>query len=222
MKNIVHIHSILNNQIPIKVLYFQNNEVLNYLSFYASSLGSTIQILPRIVNYNSATTFYKLNATTQYFIRVQLNPDDEKLIIETKTSGYDNADYSIGGAFFSQKLTDDELTNEDNYFSTNLVFDSTYLSNYETRKFKNIKNNVKATYMGILMNNGYHDLRSFEIIVRPDNSLPNWVVILISVVAFIIISVFLFFCLRTEGGRAACLCVLGICLICCSNSGRRH
>ena len=72
------------------------------------------------------------------------------------------------------------------------------------------------------MDNGYHDLRSFEIIVRPDNSLPNWVVILISVVAFIIISVFLFFCLRTEGGRAACLCVLGICLICCSNSGRRH
>ena len=65
-------------------------------------------------------------------------------------------------------------------------------------------------------------LRSFEIIVRRDSRWPTWLIAIISVVAGLIIIVFLFFCLRTEGGRAACLCVLGICLICCSNSGRRH
>ena len=202
-----------------KVLYFQNNEVLNYLSFYASSLGSTIKIIDREVPYDKRTVLGRLNETTHYFVRVQLDPDDEKLAIETKTNYYDYPDYLLGVAFFSQKPTDDELANELNY-ELGLPYDSTTYSGSETRTFYT-KNKAKSTYLGILIDNNKY-LRSFEIIVGPDSRWPTWLIAVISVVAGLIIIVFLFFCLRTEGGRAACLCVLGICLICCSNSGRRH
>ena len=201
-----------------KVLYFQNNEVLNYLSFYASSLGSTIQIIDRIVPYDQKILLGRLNATTQYFVRVQLDPDDEKLAIETKTTYNDYPDYFLGVAFFPQKPTDDELSYERNYEI--LAYDSTTYSGSETRIFYTT-NKAKSTYLGILIDNSKY-LRSFEIIVGHDGRWPTWLIAVISVVVGLIIIVFLFFCLRTEGGRAACLCVLGICLICCSNSGRRH
>ena len=190
-----------------------------YLRSFEIIVGPDSKIIDREVPYDKRTVLGRLNETTQYFVRVQLDPDDEKLAIETKTNYHDHPAYSLGAAFFSQKPTDDELANELKY-ELELPYDSTTYSGSETRTFYT-KNKAKSTYLGILIDNNEY-LRSFEIIVGPDSRWPTWLIAVISVVAGLIIIVFLFFCLRTEGGRAACLCVLGICLICCSNSGRRH
>ena len=64
-----------------KVLYFQNNEALNYLSFFASNADLTSTNYD-IINYNMRSNQFTLEAGyTRYFV-VKLIPEDENLEID--------------------------------------------------------------------------------------------------------------------------------------------
>ena len=199
-----------------KVLYFRNNEVLNYLSFYAGSLGYNYGG-EFLIRYKARTPVGDLAANTNYYFKVNLDPEKEKLLIEIETYYYNHAAFGLSIAFFDHSPTRDEFTVESKY-GNELIYTSDYDHEYERRYYK-IKNNLKAPYLVIRLENEYY-LRNPEIYVGPDTSLPTWALVLIIVVAVIIVSVISFFCLRTEGGRAACCVVLGICLICCSDRRR--
>ena len=209
-----------------KVLYFQNNEDLNYLSFFASNADLTSTNYD-IINYNMRSNQFTLEAGyTRYFV-VKLIPEDENLEIDINAFypydynhySYIYPDFSLGYYLFSNE-NDTDITNQNKYHilpysSTNYDYDR-----YQKRIY-DLKNTNKFQYLGIKIENRISYLpQSLSILVRPEYSLPWWAILLI-VVGAIIFIIFMALCLRTEKGRAAfCACLLILC-ICCTSSRRR-
>ena len=200
-----------------KVLYFQNNEALNYLSFFASNADLT-STTPDRINYDRRSNPFTISKKdTRYFV-VKLVRDDENLEIDI------NADYPIGfypdfslGYYLYNNETDPDITKRK---YTNLGYSS---SNYDYDRYQNrvydLKNTNKFQYLGIKIENKIDIRQSLSILVRPEYSLAWWAILLIvvGVIIFIIITAL---CLRTEQGRAFCACLLILC-ICCGDNHRR-
>ena len=207
-----------------KVLYFQNNEALNYLSFFASNADLTSTNYD-IINYNMRSNQFTLEAGyTRYFV-VKLIPEDENLEIDINAfypydynhNSYIYPDFSLGYYLFSNE-NDPDITNQNKYqilpySSTNYDYDR-----YQKRIY-DLKNTNKFQYLGIKIENRIDILQSLSILVRPEYSLPWWAILLIivGVIIFIIITAL---CLRTEQGRAFCAYLLILC-ICCGDNHRR-
>ena len=200
-----------------KVLYFQNNEALNYLSFFASNSDLTSTTYD-IINYDRRSNQFILDAgLTRYFI-VQLVPEDENLVIDVDagyTSDYAYPDFSLGYYLFNNQ-NDPDITNPNKYKS--LTYSSSNYNTYQNRLY-DLKNKNKYQYLGISITNRLLSSFYVSILVRPEYSLPWWAILLIivGVIIFIIITAL---CLRTEQGRAFCACLLILC-ICCGDNHRR-
>lgn len=195
-----------------KVLYFQNNEILNYLSF--STGANAPEGIYRTLPYKQTQTFQLSKDSINNFT-VALDIDDEKLLIITEAyySTYDNFDLAI--AFFDTNPTKEMLMNYSNW-DLSIPYSNYYYSTYEERTYE-FKNLNKQRYLGIRIK-AYSRISDFEITVKPDNRWPTWLIVIVVIIGALVLGVFLFFCLRTEGGRAACLAFLVICeclAICC-------
>ena len=199
-----------------KVLYFQNNEALNYLSFFASNADLT-STTPDRINYDSRSSHTLAARDTRYFV-VKLDLKDENLVIDINADypTYHNyPDFSLGYYLFNTE-TDPYITNPSKY--SILGYSSSNYDHYQNRVY-DLKNTNKFQYLGIKIENKIDILQSLSILVRPEYSLPWWAILLIivGVIIFIIITAL---CLRTEQGRAFCACLLILC-ICCGGSSRR-
>jgi len=82
----VYTFDIKNNE-PYKVLYFKNNEILNYISFYASSISdfsnSDTNIIIKDVNFNSDFTLNDVSVSNSYFLRIKIEGNEKKITIKT-------------------------------------------------------------------------------------------------------------------------------------------
>ena len=198
-----------------KVLYFQNNEALNYLSLFASDLKETIPTY-RTLEYNSKHSI-SLSPREIQFFKIQLVPEDEDLIIELEayyTSYHYYPDFSLGYSFFNNP-NDSDITNPSRY--GNEPFSSVEYGTYQIRKYE-FKNNMKYKYLGIRIYNKIDLGQNISIILKPVSKLPVWAIILI-VIGSIIFLIITAICLSTKEGREICACLL-IIFICCSSSRR--
>ena len=82
-----------------KVLYFQNNEVLNYFSFYAApAVSAPANIVIKNIEYKKKTTVRELQAGYYYAFRVDVD-EDSKITIEIKVSTSYNPSFQVDVAF---------------------------------------------------------------------------------------------------------------------------
>ena len=202
-----------------KVLYFQNNEALNYLSFFASNADLTSTTPVRIDYDRRSNPFTLAKRDTRYFV-VKLDLKDENLVIDINAdypTGFSYPDFSLGYYFFNTSV-DPYITNPSKYSILGYSSSNYDYDRYQRRVYY-LKNTNKFQYLGIKIENRIDILQSLSILFRPEYSLPWWAILLIivGVIIFIIITAL---CLRTEQGRAFCACLLILC-ICCGGSSRR-
>ena len=208
-----------------KVIYFQNNEKLNYLSFYAE-VPIKYSGIP-IFNLNQTHPIRNLTVG-DYFYKVKLQPEQEEIIIESKTYLNQSINFDIKIKLFN-KTTYDEMANPNIY--DQLSYTLEIYSDYKARIYKAF-NNDKYNYLGIyLKNNNYLSkaditIKSFyscESCNKKNNTIlalivkdgwPTWAKILIIVAIIIIIAAIVICCFQCEEGRAFCEC-FAACLMCC-------
>ena len=196
-----------------KVLYFQNNEILNYISFYASSKTSTFNSGSIIdLNIGDRKEFFSFPGGTSYYFRVASSSSSEKVLITTDVPGGYDPDYQVDIKFFSYRPSDDEVTNVDYSWERNLNPKIRY-NYYEIREYELVPSN-KFKYIAIHIYNS-NNVLNFTIKVNLINELKAWQIMLI-VISGIVFLVLLVLCLRTETGRAACYCLL--CIALCASS----
>ena len=198
---------------PYKVLYFQNNEILNYISFYASSnntLGSSYSF--QNLSFSDRTYLYDF-LKGDYYFKLKANYIDSNIKIETRVkSGY-RPEYTVDIKLFAYDPADKEITYIDNTWERNIPYDLSIDSSYENRNYE-IKPNRNYVCVAIHIYNE-KDLDSsdqFSILVTTYKELSFLSYVIIIGVA-IAMGVGLVFCLRTETGRNLCACLTAI--TCC-------
>ena len=209
---------------PYKVLYFLNNEIINYISFYASSshlfsaLGRTYyQNLPM-----GTSNLYSFVAKTDYYYKVNTDSSSKKtILITTNVESNEYIKYKIDIKHFSYDPSDYEVTNVDNTWSNYLdydIVDKDYFEyKYEKREYK-YKPNEKFEYLAFRI---YSDNKivKMTISIESKEEMPAWLIIIIIVGSIIVLTplaiAFRAF-LRTEKGRECCaiLCVCFYALTC--------
>jgi hypothetical protein len=202
----------IKNKEPYKVLYFKNNEILNYISFYASSVSNTsdndTNIVIEEITFDSRYTFKDLMENVSYFYRVQIEGSEKEIIIETKVSTTLNPKFAMDITDFNNNVTDSELTNLANYKKRGFPYDSTNESGNEIRKYiYKSDNNIK--FLGIhLYTENY--LKNIQLYVTKDKSLPGWAIALI-IIGIILFSFLGFCCRKSEKVRDICHCIGDCC-----------
>ena len=185
-----------------KILYFQNNEMLNYLSFYAAPINSlSAPIIVKDLEYDKKTTVRDLQGLNSYIFRVNIE-EDSKIIIEIKVSTSYNPFFQVDVAYFDKFPNDEIVKNQDN-FELNIDYDFKIEEGYEIRTYKT-KNENEYKYFAFQIFND-NDLKSIDIIVKPDN-FTFWVII-VSVVGGVIIIALIVCCLTKKGKECReCFC----------------
>ncbi len=190
----------ITNSNSYKVLYFKNNEILNYLSFYALSnnIKSTSDI--RNLEYNKNNEKILVQANTSFFFRVQINSDDNKINIKI-TAPKNHSNFTIDLAFFSHEVTDDELRNIKGNGQKDFTKTTSSDGDNEITSIE-INNEKKPSFLGIHLLNEYTTY--IDIIITPNNnnndSLPVWAIVLIVVGILIIIVVSVIFGIVCDKG----------------------
>ena len=194
-----------------KVLYFQNNEALNYLSFFASNSNETMKH-NETLNYKLKYE-YELNESDVFYFQIKIDPDDEDLIIEIEAyfDYYYHPNLQLGYHFFNNPNYTD-LINPDLY--GNEPYDSKNYATYEYRKYS-LKNNNKYQYLGVSLTNKNNVRQKFSIIIKPESKLPTWAAILIGI--GIVIFSFITYCIsKAEKWGELCSCLMLFLCICCA------
>ena len=199
---------------PYKVLYFQNNEILNYISFYASSNSTQVSSS----SYRNLTFSEKTNINEflsgHYYFKLKANNIDKKINIKTSVESRYRPEYTVDIKFFAYEPSESEITYVDDTWRRNIQYELSIDSTYENRDFE-VDPNQNYVCVAIHIYNekdldGYYD--HFSILVTTISELSFFSYVIIIAIA-IGMAVGLFFCLRTETGRALCLCLTAI--TCC-------
>ena len=181
----------LKNSAPYKVLYFKNNEILNYISLYASSISNSSNIDKDIVikdiGFKVQYTFKDVSENNSYFIRVKIEGNEKKILIKTNALSQLVPIYSLDITDFNSYPENSDLTNLNNYKVRGHPYDSSYESRDEVRKYTyKSDNNIK--YLGIHIN-AKKNLTYIDIIATVDSSFPVWAIILIIIGIAVVISI---------------------------------
>ena len=178
---------LIKNSNSYKVLYFKNNEILNYLSFYALSNNNDNDDIINL-EYEKNNENISVQANTSIFFRVKINSDDEKLYIKIKAP-IKNSNFNIDLAFFAYGVTDDELRNIKGNGQKDF---SRIISSDDVNEITliEIKNENRSLFLGIHLLNEYTTY--IDIIITPNknnDSFPIWAIVLIVIGIIIIIIV---------------------------------
>ena len=211
----IYSFDIKNNE-PYKVLYFKNNEILNYISFYASSVSNTsdndTDIVIENMKFDDIHISKELMHNISYFYRVNIGGEGKTLLVLTTVDISFNPNFSMVITEFKKNPTDSELTNLNNYKKKGDPYDSTSDKRNEFRTYK-FKSDNKVEYLGILLKPG-SDLKKIELYVTVDNSLPTWAIVLLCIGVVIFSFIFAFCCRRSEKCHDACRIIEGCCDLC--------
>jgi hypothetical protein len=208
----------LENTSPYKVLYFQNNELLNYISFYAFSNSSNTSNI-KDLNFDRETTLTNLKANTSYYYRVKIDGKKDKFEIKIQIPSRYIPSFQLDVKGFTHYPTDEEASTVDINWIKSLPYESKISSGNEVRTY-DFNTGEDVDYLAIRI---YfeRDLPQMQIKVSVDSSLPTWAIVLISIAAVIVLAFITCCCMMTEAGRAfcevflACLQIFAICAACC-------
>jgi hypothetical protein len=203
---------------PYKVLYFQNNELLNYISFYAFSNSSNTTNI-KDLNFDRETTLTNLKANTSYYYRVKIDGQKDKFEIKIQIPSRYIPSFQLDVKGFTHYPTDEEASTVDINWIKSLPYESKISSGNEVRTY-DFNTGEDVDYLAIRI---YfeRDLPQMQIKVSVDSSLPTWAIVLICIAGGIVFLVITCFCMMTETGRAfcevflACLQIFAICAACC-------
>ena len=179
----------LKNNEPYKVLYFKNNEKVNYISLYASSISNSSNIDNNIVikeiNFKSQYTLKDVSENTSYFIRVKIEGNEKKILIKTNALSQLIPIYSLDITDFNSYPEDSDLTNLNNYKIIGHPYDSKNENRDEVRThtYKS-DNNIK--YLGIHIN-AHKNLTYIDIIATVNSGLPGWAIALIVIGGVVVV-----------------------------------
>ena len=171
-----------------KILYFQNNEALNYLSFFASNLNETI---PTYENLDADTNKnFNIDPLTTNYYKVQIDPDEEDIRISLRVYYLKGLASKIEfGYHFFNNPSDSDITNRSNYKDEQYKEDSNKYS--EIREYK-LENKNKYQYLGICIVNKVNAVQELYIFIHV-SGLSGWAIALIviaSIIGLIIMIVF--------------------------------
>ena len=157
-----------------KVLYFQNNEALNYLSFFASTSDETIPTYEILtIDIFKSITISPFNVS---YFKIQIDPDDDYII---ELDAYHNRglapNIELGYHFFNNP-TDSDITNKNNYGNEEYKSDSK--DDYERRTYE-LENKNKYQYIGISIANKNSVSQIILITVKISKGFPAWAIVLI-------------------------------------------
>ena len=203
---------------PYKVLFFQNNEAINYMSFYASSSINDISNNNTLID----LTLYRrkqmdyIDYETSYYFKVGTNASSDYIIkIETSVHSSYMPDYQLDLKCFSQEPTDEETTKVDNTWIKNMGYQTEIndYDNYEHRYFEH-KPGEDFDYCAIHIYNK-RSAYYFYIYVDLKYETPAYVTAIIVIVC-ILFFIGLLCLLRSKTGRAFCAGMI-ICAACCAD-----
>ena len=203
---------------PYKALFFQNNEVINYISFYASSNINDINNNYNLTNLtlNHRTQIDYIDYGTSYYFKVATNARSNYVFI-IKTSVHESymPDYQLDLKCFSQEPTDEEATNVDNTWIKNMEYqiDLDYYDNYENRNFEH-RHGEDYDYCAIHIYNN-RSAYYFYIYVSLNYEMPAYVTAILIIVC-IFVFILILCLLRSKSGRAFCLGMI-VCAACCAS-----
>ena len=190
-----------------KVLYFQNNEALNYLSLFASDLKETIPTYENL-NIDTIRTFDISPFNVSYY-KIQIDPDEDDFIIELDVYNIPNLvpNIELGYHFFNSP-TDSDITNRNNYDNEKYKSDSK--DGYERRTYE-LDNKNKYQYIGISITNKNSVSQKINITVKISKGFPAWAIVFI---VGSIISIIIFVCCCNNEERNKFCEILCCCLDC--------
>ena len=205
---------------PYQALFFQNNEIINYMSFYASSninyINSNNNEMLVDLTLNSRKEVYYMENITSYYFKVATNSSSSrKIIIETSAHQYYMPDYQLDLKCFANEPTDEEATNVDNTWVQNVGYEieMNYYDDYEHRIFEH-KPGEEIGYCAIHVYNK-RSLYYFYITVSLRYETPAYVTAILIIIG-ILLFIGLLCCLRSKTGRALCVGMV-VCAACCAD-----
>lgn len=206
-----------------QVLYFQNNEILNYLSLYAYSKNASLTISIYEAKRNSKLVINPLNIESSYYIKLNTTDLGKKEIkIKTKADRAYYPVYQLDIKCFSYEPTDDEITTVDNTWKQDLPHDTYYTdSYYDNYNYQTYIYEPKDEFLfcGIhIYNLNYLPQLYIDFYVTDVIDIPVWATILIAIMGIIFLCIIcraVASCRRGNGSDAntlaACLAAMCIC-----------
>ena len=175
----------INKTQSYQVLYFQNGEALNYISFLAYSFATnTFSNLP----INQGFSIYSLKAGSSYYLKLDTSESDENGIqIETSSSLGSLPNYELDMKCFTYEPSEYEMTKVDYSWKKNISYkvrDDNY-KEYRTYEYGHIRN-PQFCVIHIYNKN---DISELYIYIKKleDYKLPTWAIVLIAVLAVLLI-----------------------------------
>ena len=203
----------IDNSDSYKVLYFKNNEALNYLSFYANSLKTGLYTI-KDISFDLTYTTENIDRNTIACFRSSIMEGTSKLRIWTRaTNIYGKPQIDL--ITFNSYPSDETLEGYSGGYIT-LIPDETHSSyGYSDRIYYPEVDTKKDKYFVIRVTNPYTDtITNFQISVSIYSTELKWWEIMLIVIGVIIFIILCLWGALTETGRACCAVLLICCIIC--------
>ena len=203
----------IDNSDSYKVLYFKNNEALNYLSFYANSLKTGLYTI-KDISFDLTYSTENIDRNTIACFRSSIMEGTSKLRIWTRaTNIYGKPQIDL--ITFNSYPTDDTIEGYSLGYIT-LIPDETYTNYaYSDRIYYPEVDTKKEKYFVIRVTNPYTDtITNFQISVSIYSTELKWWEIMLIVIGVIIFIILCLWGILTETGRAFCAVLLICCIIC--------
>ena len=209
------------------VIYFKNNEALNYLYLYAKT-----EIAINDIECNNKYEYENVNKETKLYFRVNIEDyPGEKITINLNYEDSDyNPDFNNYESNFNIDVETFKFYPEEGYLSSldslinnlnpEVVFNRYNNTDNVTMQYS-FKPNNEPKYLIIQIETIKH-MDFFSLVITPENngkesSFPIWIIAIISIIALIIIFIIIAFVVIKTNGRyqssdVCCLCCcVGIC-----------
>ena len=167
-----------------QVIYFQNDEILNYISFYAYSFAAnTFSNMPM----NQSLSIFSLKKDSSYFLKFNTS-EGKRFQIETSASLSYLPDYELDIKCFPYEPSEYEMTKIDESWKKNLTYklsDDNY-KEYRMYEYES-KENHQFFIIHIYNKNLLNELSIRIEMIEEDYQLPIWAIILIAICAIALI-----------------------------------
>ena len=168
---------------PYQVIYFENDEAIDYISFYSYSFAeNTFSNLP----VNQSLTIFSLKTNSSYYLKFSAS-DGKSLQIETSAALSYLPNYELDIKCFPNEPSELEVTNVDRSWQKNLTYklSDDYYNEFRTYEYELNEKHQFCT-IHIYNKNALNELH-IRIEISEEKKLPTWAIVLIAVLAVLLI-----------------------------------
>lgn len=168
---------------PYLVIYFQNEEALNYISFYAYSFAAnTFSNLPM----NHSLSIFSLKEHSSYYLLFDTS-DGSRLQIETSASLSSSPNYELDIKCFNRQPSEYQMTMIDGTWQKNLTYK---LSDDNYKEFRTYEYESHEDYQFCAIHIfNINALNELNIVIKmlEDDKPPIWAIIVGSILGVLVI-----------------------------------